>query len=113
MILLSPEESSISAVAESVVFSRALLLILFRQKDPKWWFEWNINIATFMAKIVAYGLLLRDEYPSTDDEQGVHVDTPSLYHHLPLTKWSLSTPCYTRSLGGHRGVYCLVYHSAS
>jgi hypothetical protein len=75
-----------------------LLMILFRQKYPRWWFDWNVALLRFMNRIGAYLLLLRDEYPSSDDEQNVHLelDYPNvptqLNRWLPLVKWLLAIP---------------------
>ncbi len=77
-----------------------LLMILFRQKYPKWWYDWNLAIARFATRFVAYLALLRDEYPSTDEEQAVHLDIPypnardDLNRWLPLVKWLLAIPHY-------------------
>jgi hypothetical protein len=51
-----------------------LLMILFKQKYPRWWFDWNLALARFLGRFMAYLILLRDEYPSTDEEQMVHID---------------------------------------
>ena len=77
-----------------------LLMILFRQKYPRWWFDWNLALSRFGARVAAYGALLRDEYPSTDEEQAVHleIDYPDaqndLNRWLPLVKWLLAVPHY-------------------
>jgi hypothetical protein len=77
-----------------------LLLIVFRQKYPRWWFDWNLAIAGFATRVVAYLALLRDEYPSTDEEQSVHIEIPypnveaDLNRWLPLVKWFLAIPHY-------------------
>jgi len=77
-----------------------LLMILFRQKYPKWWYDWNLAIAGFATRFLAYLALLRDEYPSTDEEQAVHLDIPypnvrdDLNRWLPLVKWFLAIPHY-------------------
>lgn len=77
-----------------------LLMIVFRQKYPKWWYDWNLAIARFATRFVAYLALLRDEYPSTDEEQAVHLDIPypnardDLNRWLPLVKWLLAIPHY-------------------
>ena len=77
-----------------------LLLILFRQKYPRWWFDWNVALVKFQNRVGAYFFLLRDEYPSTDEEQAVHVeiaypDVPNeLNRWLPLIKWLLAIPHY-------------------
>ncbi len=75
-----------------------LVMILFRQKYPRWWFDWNLNLVRFENRVAAYLVLLRDEYPSTDEEQQVHVDFPypdvpnDLNRWLPLVKWLLAIP---------------------
>ena len=75
-----------------------ILMILFRQKYPKWWFDWNVALTKFATRVSAYILLLRDEYPSTDEEQAVHIDLSypnvetELNRWLPLVKWFLAIP---------------------
>ena len=77
-----------------------LLMILFRKKYPRWWFDWNVALLKFENRVAAYVLLLRDEYPSTDEEQSVHVEVPypdvpqNLNRWLPLVKWILAIPHY-------------------
>lgn len=75
------------------------LMLLFRRKYPRWWFEWNRELSRFGARLGAYALLLRDEYPSTDEEQSVHLavdepDAAQLNRWLPLVKWLLAIPHY-------------------
>ena len=87
----------ISSYAEALSLAVGLL-ILFREKYPKWWFDWNVGITKFTYRIVAYGLLMRDEYPSTHDDQAVKVDIPypdvkiDLNRWMPLVKWILAIP---------------------
>ena len=87
-------------VLGSFVFGSLLLMILFRQKYPRWWFEWNMAFLKFANRVSVYLLLLRDEYPSTDEEQSVHLDIPypdaetDLNRWLPLVKWLLAIPHY-------------------
>jgi hypothetical protein len=74
-----------------------LLMLVFRQKYPKWWFDWNLGFTRFNTRVVSYAALLRDEYPSTDEEQAVHVDldypdAKKLDRWLPLVKWFLAIP---------------------
>ena len=75
-----------------------LLLILFKQKYPKWWFDWNVALTNFSLRVIAYGLLMRDDYPSSDEDQAVHVDIPypdvenDLDKWKPLYKWFLAIP---------------------
>ena len=77
-----------------------LLMILFRRKYPRWWFDWNVALLGFTLRVAAYGLLLRDEYPSTDEEQAVHLEIAypnvetELHRFLPLVKWLLAIPHY-------------------
>jgi hypothetical protein len=76
------------------------LLILFRQKYPRWWFDWNLQLLRFSHRVAVYVALLRDEYPSTDEEQAVHLDLQypdaqaGLNRWLPLVKWFLAIPHY-------------------
>jgi hypothetical protein len=75
-------------------------MLLFRHKYPRWWFDWNLELTGFTARCIAYLALLRDEYPSTDEEQAVHLelvypDAPAeLSRWLPLVKWFLAIPHY-------------------
>ena len=77
-----------------------LLMILFRRKYPRWWFDWNMQLARFGTRVFAYVLLLGDQYPATDDEQQValNFDYPAvetdLNRWLPLIKWLLVLPHY-------------------
>ena len=86
--------------AGGVVFLPVLLMILFRGKYPRWWFDWNVELTRLQNRVGAYFLLLRDEYPSTDEEQAVHIeiDYPDaerdLNRWLPLVKWLLVLPHY-------------------
>lgn len=87
-------------VFAAFVIVPAAAMILFRQKYPRWWFDWNVAIAGFMTRVFAYLALLRDEYPSTDEEQAVHIDIPypnvkeDLDRGMPLVKWILAIPHY-------------------
>jgi hypothetical protein len=83
-----------------LLFLGSLLMILFRQKYPRWWFDWNLQLSRFGARVAAYVGLLRDEYPSTDEEQAVRLDIDypdvprDLNRWLPLVKWLLAIPHY-------------------
>ena len=87
----------ISTYAEALSFAIAMM-ILFKEKYPKWWFEWHIGITKFTYRIAAYILLMRDEYPSTDHDQSVRIDVPypdvknDLTRWMPLVKWILVIP---------------------
>jgi hypothetical protein len=77
-----------------------LLMILFRRKYPRWWFDWNRELLRFQNRVTAYLLLMEDRYPSTDEEQYVHLDVDypdagrDLNRWLPLVKWLLAIPHY-------------------
>ncbi len=83
-----------------LVFLPTVLMLLFRQKYPRWWFDWNVALTSFSYRVSSYLLLLRDEYPSTDEEQAVHLIIPypdarqELSRWLPLVKWLLAIPHY-------------------
>jgi hypothetical protein len=87
------------AGGSAVLFVPPLLMILFRQKYPRWWFDWNLNFLRFSSRVTAYLGLLDDQYPSTDEEQSVHLDFPypdisQMNRWLPLVKWLLAIPHY-------------------
>ena len=87
-----------AALAGGTLIAGPLLMILFRQKYPRWWFDWNVELARFSARVAAYLLLMRDEYPSTDEAQAVRLDIPypdatqDLNRFMPLVKWLLAIP---------------------
>jgi len=82
------------------LFLPPLLLIVFREKYPRWWFDWNLELLRFENRIVVYLALMDDHYPSTDERQSVELDFPypdverDLNRWLPLVKWLLAIPHY-------------------
>jgi len=86
------------AGAGGLLFVGPLLMILFRQKYPRWWFDWNLELQRFTNRVLVYVLLMDDRYPSTDEQQGlrlnwVYPDAPrELNRFLPLVKWFLVIP---------------------
>ena len=85
--------------AGGILVVPTMLLLVFRRKYPGWWFDWNLELTKFATRVTAYLALLRDEYPSTDEEQAVHLtipypDTAELSRWLPLVKWLLAIPHY-------------------
>src|SRR3981189_1884703 len=86
--------------AGGILFLGPLLMILFRQKYPRWWFDWNLELLRFNNRVGAYLALMSDRYPSTDEHQYVHLDYPypdvrqQLNRWLPLVKWFLAIPHY-------------------
>ncbi len=83
-----------------VLFLPTLLMLLFRQKYPRWWFDWNLNLQRFLNRIGVYAALMDDRYPSTDEEQSVHLSYAypdahaDLHRGMPLVKWLLAIPHY-------------------
>ena len=100
IIIVLWQVSGGSAAAGGILVLSPLLMILFRRKYPRWWFDWNLALLKFSARVAAYLLLMRDEYPSTDEEQSVHLEFPypdveaELNRWLPLVKWLLAIPHY-------------------
>ena len=86
-------------IGGAAVFVPLVLMLVFRQKYPRWWFDWNINLLRFSNRVMAYLALLDDRYPSTDEEQSVHLefaypDARQMNRWLPLVKWILALPHY-------------------
>lgn len=82
-----------------ILFPSTLLMIVFRQKYPRWWFDFNQELTRFSTRVAAYAALMSDEYPSTTDEQYVHLeldypDATRLNRWAPLYKWFLAIPHY-------------------
>ncbi len=98
-----------------ILFVPTLLMILFRQKYPKWWFDWNVALTKFGARVATYVGLLTDVYPSTDEEQSVHIEVPypdvakDLNRWLPLVKWLLAIPhCIVLACLWIAVIFCVV-----
>src|SRR5467141_4499978 len=86
-------------IGGAAVFLPLVLMLVFRQKYPRWWFDWNLNLLRFSNRVTVYLALLDDRYPSTDEEQAVHLDfaypdARQLNRWLPLVKWLLAIPHY-------------------
>jgi hypothetical protein len=93
-------DTAVIAGAGGLLFFGPLLMIVFRQKYPRWWFDWNLELQRFTNRVGAYLALTDDHYPSTDEHQSVHLDYPypdaarDLNRWLPLVKWFLAIPHY-------------------
>ena len=89
---------SVALSGTALLFVPPLLMILFRQKYPRWWFDWNLELMRFENRVGVYLGLLDDKYPSTDEQQSVKLDFPypdakhGLNRWLPLVKWFLAIP---------------------
>jgi hypothetical protein len=93
-------QTAVAAGAGGLLFFGPLLMIVFRQKYPRWWFDWNLELQRFGNRVGAFVALTDDRYPSTDEQQSVHLDYPypdaaqDLNRWLPLVKWFLAIPHY-------------------
>ncbi len=88
-----------AAAAGGLLFLGPLLMLVFRQKYPRWWFDWNLELLRFSNRVSIYLALMDDRYPATDEQQSVHLDIAypdgqRLNRWLPLVKWLLAIPHY-------------------
>jgi hypothetical protein len=96
----SGESATIAVGGTGLLFLPPLLMIVFRQKYPRWWFDWNLELLRFTNRVGAYFALMSDRYPSTDERQYVDLGLPypdareGLNRWLPLVKWLLAIPHY-------------------
>jgi hypothetical protein len=90
--------TTVAAGAGGLLVFAPLLMILFRQKYPRWWFDWNLELLRFSNRVGVYFALMDDHYPATDEQQSVHLYYPypdaqrDLNRWLPLIKWLLALP---------------------
>ena len=98
----------------SILFLPTLLMILFRGTYPRWWFDWNVNLTKFSARVGAYAALIMDQFPSTEREQAVHITIPfpnvekDLRRGMPLVKWFLAIPhLFLLSFLGTAAAFCV------
>ena len=91
---------TLAAGIGGLLFFAPLLMILFRQKYPRWWFDWNLELQRFSNRVGVFVALMDDRYPATDDHQSVHLEyaypdaARELNRWLPLIKWFLAIPHY-------------------
>ncbi len=94
----SGDGAAAASGAGGILFLGPLLMIVFRRKYPRWWFDWNLELQRFNNRVIAYVALMDDRYPSTDEHQAVHLDyaypdaSRELNRWLPLVKWLLAIP---------------------
>jgi Domain of unknown function (DUF4389) len=109
-----PGTTSIAVGGTGLLFLPPLLMILFRQKYPRWWFDWNLELLRFTNRVGTYLALMNDRYPSTDDHQWVRLSFPypdarrDLNRWLPLVKWFLAIPHYVVLFFLYLGVIVVV-----
>lgn len=96
----STGEYTYAVAAGGFLFGGPLLMILFRKKYPRWWFDWNQELARFTSRVHLYFALLDDKYPSTDEQQSLRFDIrypnaeTELMRGMPIVKWILAIPHY-------------------
>ena len=105
-VYLNPSGEIINTVRDTTggllsgLIAATALMILFQQRYPRWWFDFNRELTRFGYRVGAYFGLLTDQYPSTVEEQSVHLDIDypdvktGLNRWMPLFKWFLAIPHY-------------------
>jgi roadblock/LC7 domain-containing protein len=94
------DATTIGVGGTGLLFLPPLLMLVFRQKYPRWWFDWNLELLRFTNRVGVYLALMTDRYPSTDEQQSVQLEFgyPDAKQHLnrwlPLVKWLLAIPHY-------------------
>jgi hypothetical protein len=94
------ETAGFAAGGIGLLFVPPLLMLVFREKYPRWWFDWNLELLRFTNRVGAYFALMSDRYPSTDERQYVELGFPypdapnDLNRWLPIVKWLLAIPHY-------------------
>ena len=97
--IMDTTSSTAGGLASGLATATALMIIV-RQRYPRWWFNFARELTRFEARVGAYMALLTDQYPSTVEEQSIHleIDYPNvetdLNRWLPLVKWLLAIPHY-------------------
>jgi hypothetical protein len=98
--MASPDWSVFAGGAAGLIVVPTALMIIFEGKYPRWWFDFNKQLLAFILRVTTYLLLIDDRYPSTDEEQGVHLTLEypdvdrELSRFMPLIKWLLAIPHY-------------------
>jgi len=96
----SGDAQTVAIGGTGLLFVPPLLMIVFREKYPRWWYDWNLELLRFTNRVGTYVALMSDRYPSTDERQWVRLDIPypdakqDLNRWLPLVKWFLAIPHY-------------------
>jgi Domain of unknown function (DUF4389) len=91
---------SLAIGGAGVLFLPTLLMIVFREKYPRWWYDWNLELLRFVNRVGIYLALMDDRYPSTDEKQSLTLEFAypdvqrDLNRWLPLVKWLLAIPHY-------------------
>ncbi len=92
--------ASMGGTTAGILFLPTALMIIFRKKYPRWWYDWNLQLMRFANRVGIYFLLMDDRYPSTDEEQSVRLEfaypnaETELERGMPIVKWLLAIPHY-------------------
>jgi hypothetical protein len=106
--------TTVVVTGTGLLFLPPALMIIFREKYPRWWFDWNLELMRFSNRVGVYCALMDDRYPSTDDHQAVHLDfgypdaRTDLNRWMPLVKWFLAIPHYFVLVFLYIGAFFLV-----
>jgi len=106
--------TTIAVGGAGLLFLPPLLMLVFRQKYTRWWFDWNLELLRFINRVGVYLALMDDRYPSTDERQAVRLEVgypdarEGLNRWLPLVKWLLAIPHYVVLLFLYIGVVVVV-----
>lgn len=93
------DAGTVVATGSGVLVLPPLLMIVFRGKYPRWWFDFNVELLRLQHRVGVYLALMDDRYPSMDERQSVRLevaypDASRLHRGLPLVKWLLAVPHY-------------------
>jgi hypothetical protein len=86
------------AWASGFIIVPALLSLVFREVYPSYLLTFNHALLELQTRVIAYALLLTDDYPSIERNKDIAVIFPdikggkTLNRWLPLVKWFLSIP---------------------
>jgi Domain of unknown function (DUF4389) len=99
VVATGADTTTVAATGSGLLVLPPLLMILFRGKYPRWWYEFSLELLRFQNRVGVYLALMDDRYPSTDERQSVRLDVAypdagRLNRGLPLVKWLLAIPHY-------------------
>ena len=97
VVATGADTTEVVATGSGLLFLPPLLMIVFRGKYPRWWYDFNVELLRFENRVGVYLALMDDRYPSTDEQQSVRLNVPEpvgLNRWLPLVKWLLAIPHY-------------------
>src|SRR5690242_10225447 len=98
-VVSGADTSTVVASGSALLFLPPLLMVVFRGRYPRWWYDFNVELLRFQNRVGVYVALMDDRYPSTEERQSVRLEVPypdasRLNRFLPLVKWLLAIPHY-------------------